>query len=240
MYLIVFLLVSACLTFYILPSPLIVVVETLFPDVLFRVETIDKVIALTIDDSPYPITTRSILDILEIFNCKATFFLIGEQIEGSQIDDVKEILNKGHEIGNHAWNHGPSVFLNEEELENQILATEERMNMTGWRKETPTKYKRNLFRPASGIFGNTIRTISTKHGYDVTLGSIYPHDAHITNVDINVAYIIKKIKSGDILIIHDRENTPQLLKRILPKLLENGYQVTTVTNMLEIAENATN
>lgn len=106
-------LISGLILFSLFFQPQIVIdaLSRTYPRVLFSVDTNEKVIALTIDDVPSGQNTEAILDILESHNCKATFFVIGSMIRGRE-HILNRILLSGNEIGNHMMTQNPSISLN--------------------------------------------------------------------------------------------------------------------------------
>jgi peptidoglycan/xylan/chitin deacetylase (PgdA/CDA1 family) len=86
--------------------------------VLFQIQTSRRIVALTIDDAPSPYT-REILDILKENDATATFFVIGNQVPGSE-EILADIVRAGHELGNHAMHDEPSVSLSSDVLAQEI------------------------------------------------------------------------------------------------------------------------
>src|SRR5690348_7796237 len=104
------------------PTLLIRYFQYRWPDVLWRVPTSSKIIALTIDDAPSKYT-EEILEILQENDAKATFFVIGSQVEGRE-DRLRDIVRSGNELGNHAMHDEPSRALVDTTLVSQIKFVE--------------------------------------------------------------------------------------------------------------------
>ena len=200
------------------------------PDVLFRVDTARKVVALTIDDTPSA-HTRDILDALKANDAHATFFVIGDQVPGRE-DVLDEILRQGHELGNHAMHDEPSISLSSEVLSEQISQVD------GYIKDaystTGTPRASRLFRPGSGIFSARVVDEARKLGYETTLGSIYPHDPFIKYAAINAWHITSMLRPGAVIICHDRRSwTAPMLKRALLEIKRQGYEIVTISTLLK-------
>lgn len=222
--------------FYIIykpPSLLISYFEHRWPDVLFRVSTQKKIVALTIDDGPSEYTTQ-ILDILKENGATATWFVIGGQVEGKQ-SVLSDVVKAGNELGNHAMHDEPSRSLSDDELARQIAVVEKHIHRayddTGL-NQSPPRY----FRPGSGFFSDRMRALLKKLEYRVVLGNVYPHDPQIPYWRVNAAHILSMVRPGSIIICHDRRSwTVPMLKKIIPEIKSKGYQITTVSKLLSEA-----
>ena len=106
------------------PKPLSTLLHYLSPSVLFSLPLplTHRYIALTIDDVPSP-QTASILNSLQKYSSTATFFIIGNQIQGHE-DILQRMINEGHELGNHCWSDEKSLFRSLPELADQIMRVE--------------------------------------------------------------------------------------------------------------------
>ena len=178
-------------------------------------------IALTFDDGPHPILTPKILNILQKYNIKATFFIVGENATNYP-EIVKLILDQGHEIGNHTFSHD---HINEEEID-QCEKTIYEL----------TDYKTKLFRPPEGALNQKIEYISKHLGYSIILWDIDTRDWEHTPPKIIRENVMKKIKAGSIILMHDyigfNSPTPEALELIIPALLEQGYQFVVVSELI--------
>lgn len=177
------------------------------PNVLYYVNTNSKIVALTIDDAPHPIVTPQILDVLKEHSSHATFFLIGEYIKGNE-EILKRMRAEGHELANHLTKDYPSILLPSDEFENQLTEVDKLIQPSGTIK---------WLRPGSGWFNQRMLRQIEKHGYRCALASVYPHDTLIRNISIISSYIIRKIFSGAVIVVHDgkadRIRTVEVLKK---------------------------
>jgi peptidoglycan/xylan/chitin deacetylase (PgdA/CDA1 family) len=212
------------------PNFLIDYFQRRWPDVLFRVSTTSKVIALTIDDGPSDFT-EEIMELLKANGATATFFVIGSQVPGRE-DTMKRLVLNGNELGNHAMHDEPSRSLSDSTLisEMQVVDKMIREAYSAATIPPPPKY----FRPGSGFFSERMRRIVSSLEYQIVLGNIYPHDPQIPHWNVNARHILSMLKPGGIIICHDRRSwTLPMLRKVLPEMKRRGYQVVTVTDLLK-------
>ncbi|ATZ46271.1 hypothetical protein BCIN_01g08990 [Botrytis cinerea B05.10] len=205
-----------------------------YPDVLFQIPLshAHRVIALTIDDAPSEETSR-ILDLLKIYDSKATFFIIGSQVSAHP-SLIQRIHDEGHELGNHAWADEPSISLPISELERQVKEVEDLLppNRPISGSKIPPKY----FRPGSGFFNAQMLEKAKQWGYRVALGSIYPHDPQIHNARINAKHVLSMARPGGIIIMHDRRSySAAEIELVLGGLKKRKYRVESLGGLLGVA-----
>jgi peptidoglycan/xylan/chitin deacetylase (PgdA/CDA1 family) len=222
--------------FYIIykpPSLLFSYFEYRWPSVLFRVRTSDKVIALTIDDAPSEYTTQ-IAAVLAENDAHATFFVIGNQVNGRE-PVLEELVKGGHELGNHAMRDEASRGLSVGDLTTQIATVETSIKAayTAAAGSTDTEPPR-YFRPGSGFFSTRMLATIKDLGYRLVLGNVYPHDPQIPYPSVNARHVLSMVRPGAIVICHDRRAwTVPMLKKVLPELKRKGYRILTVSGLLE-------
>lgn len=196
-------------------------------DVVYYKKNSQKKIALTFDDGPHPLYTPEILDILKEYNIKATFFVVGQNVE-LHPEIVKRAISEEHDIGNHTFTHCHVSDTSFEEITKEIQSCEETIYEL-------CEYHVKLFRPPEGVLPECVRNYAINEDYSVILWSIDTYDwahAPISNIKRNIA---KNISSGDIILMHDYvpdSLTPQALRIIIPMLLEDGYQFVTVSELI--------
>lgn len=228
--LLVFLLVVPFYIIYKPPAALINYFARRWPDVLWQVNTQEKIIALTIDDAPSS-HTQQILEVLRAHDAHATFFVIGSQVEGRE-ERLREVIRGGHELGNHAMHDEPSRSLSDELLEAEIY--EVRGMLASAYADEEVEPPNAYFRPGSGFFSDRMRRLVDKLGYRLVLGSIYPHDPQISYPSVNANHILSMLRPGAIIICHDRRSwTVPMLQKVLPEAKRRGYRFVTVTELLE-------
>ena len=204
-----------------------------YPDVLFEQTTTEKIVALSLDDAPSP-HTDEIRQVIEENDAHATFFVIGEQVEGRE-NVLRTLVRKGHELGNHAMRDEPSKSLSNDELEKQVYEVKAKL-VAAYAAEDKI-LPNNYFRPGSGFFNWRMRDLLGNRGFRITLGSIYPHDPQIPYPETNAKHILSMIHPGAIIICHDRRSwTAPMLRIVLPELKKQGYKVVTITDLVKSVE----
>ncbi|KAL5118338.1 hypothetical protein ACEQ8H_003687 [Pleosporales sp. CAS-2024a] len=220
--------------FYVIYKPphvLIRYFQYRWSDVLWHVPLRQKTIALTIDDAPSPFT-RDIVALLHQHDAKATFFIIGGQVRGREAH-LQAIVAAGHELGNHAMHDEPSRSLPAHVLAEQLVEVESYINAT-YADAGAERPPRRLFRPGSGLFTTLMRQQVRRLGYQMVLGSVYPHDAQIAYPTLNAKHILSMVRPGSIVVCHDRRSwTVPMLTKVLPELKRRGYTVTTISGLLD-------
>jgi peptidoglycan/xylan/chitin deacetylase (PgdA/CDA1 family) len=240
-------LVLPCYIIYKPPKLLIRYFAHRWPDVLFEAFTLapsaGKVVALTIDDAPSS-HTRDILQVLADNSAHATFFVVGNQVAGREAI-LQEIVSAGHGLGNHGGRDEPARSVTLAELQRQITVVEgvietayTSASVSG-AERVKTGRDRKYFRPGSGFFSTKMRELAREMGYRIVLGGIYPHDAQIGYEWLNARHVLSMVRSGGIIICHDRRSwTVGMLRRVLPELKRRGYRVVGVGELVKLAEEA--
>ena len=196
----------------------------------------DKVIALTFDDGPWPETTDAILDILQQYNAKATFFTIGEQI-GEYSAQVKRANDMGCEVLTHTWDHaagsGQGVNITYMSAEQQI---DEVQRGYAAIKEVTGVEPAHVFRaPGGNFYGSAVSNlwpyVDAEIGWDVDT-----EDWRLPGADA-IASRIMSAQPGQVVLMHDgggdRSQTVEALRIAMPTLVEQGYTFVTVSELLE-------
>lgn len=189
----------------------------------------DKKIALTFDDGPHPKKTRKIIEVLEKYGVTATFFVVGVNVKNYS-EGMKEIIDRGYEIGNHTFSH--KVLKNSDAscLEKEVISTENEIKRLGGEVS-------NLIRPPCGVYDDSLLDFSRKNGYKIVLWNIDTKDwEHASKRDI-AKMVESKVKGGDIILFHDyisgKSNTAEALDIIIPRLLDLGYEFVSVSELLQ-------
>ena len=199
----------------------------------------EKIIALTFDDGPHPKYTNEILDLLNEYDAKATFFVLGKMAE-LYPDIIKRQWKEGHEIGNHTYSHINPNKVSKEELLDEYNKTQEIIaSLTG---STP-----KLFRPPYGSFNKDIIEIVDMDHSIIVLWSANQDSKDWSNPKVEniVNSTLSNIENGDIILFHDyvyykSSHTIEALKKILPILKSQGYRFVTVSELMNITLNCNN
>ena len=198
---------------------LIIVLGVVFIQWNFYVKSIKRLpnkkqVLLSFDDGPDPVLTPLILDILDDYQAKAIFFVIGEQAEKSPLL-LKEIKRRGHIIGNHSYSH--SNFFDFFSVKSMIAEVEKTNEIITKTIETKVSY----FRPPFGVTNPRIAKMLNKTGMKSVAWSFRSYDGGGRSKDKIIKKMKNKMRGGDILLFHDNRNqTPDILKEALPWLVE--------------------
>ena len=194
------------------PGPAFTVLEYLTPQVTYRVQTDRQMVALSFDDGPDPVYTPQVLDILSRHGARATFFLIGERAQRHPAL-VARIRAEGHEVANHYFMNGTTLFHGDADFLAYLDRTEHVLALRG-----PIK----LFRPPGGVAWPGQLALAKQRGYTTVLGSAYPHDPARPPVWYIQWLTSKNLSPGSIVILHDGIADPTRTVAALPAILEAG------------------
>mgnify|MGYP003503528938 FL=1 len=192
---------------------------------IYSVARDDKVLSISFDASWGADKTIPILDILDKYNVKTTFFLVGGWVD-EYPEMLKEIVARGHEIGNHSDTHPHMSQQSEADIRKELHNMSDKVEkLTGVR---PT-----LFRPPYGDYNNRVVTVSRAEGYECVQWSIDSLDWK----DRGTADIIKqctyRVQPGDIVLFHNDSND---IVNALPTVIEHyqqlGYTIIPVSQIL--------
>lgn len=194
------------------------ILSWIYPNYTWKVKISEKVVYFTFDDGPHPEITPWVLEQLAIYNAKATFFMVGDNmVKYPQI--VNQVINVGCKIGNHTFNH-----LKGWKTENEIYVE----NF----KKSEAILKTELFRPPYGrIKASQAKVILKSHQLIMWDRLSCDYEA---NLDIKKSLLAMKLlpANGSIFVFHDSEKAFQNLKILLPQLLhfykEEGYTFCTL------------
>lgn len=186
-------------------------------------------VALTFDDGPHPVYTPKILEILEEYGARATFFVVGSNADAHP-ELLKSAVAKGHEIGNHTYNHDHMAKLSEQEILDNIEQCSKTI-------ERITGKAPSLFRPPEGVCNNEIKTVCYDKDLQIVLWSIDTRDWAHTPAAAICKNVRTNVKDGSIILMHDftgkNSPTPEALRCIIPMLQELGYELVTVSELLQ-------
>ena len=184
----------------------------------------NKVIALTFDDGPGPYTAH-LLDVLDQYGAKATFFLIGSKVS-SQANVVRSIHARGHQLGNHSWSHPELPKLPVDQIAGEIDRTNDAIKQaTG---VTPA-----ILRPPYGAVNGVVLEQLRLRGMSSILWSVDTRDWADRNSDIVCSRAVAGARPGAIILMHDIHQTSVgAVPCILSALKQQGYSFVTVQGLL--------
>lgn len=212
--------------------------QNLFPKIFWNGDSSSMKIALTFDDGPKEEESPAILEILDQFGIKATFFIVGKAAEKNP-DLVYRIYASGHEIANHTYSHTRLDTISNSAVETEIQKTNQIL-------ENITSVKTRYFRPPGGRFNRGILTQVKKCNLDVILWNVNAGDyiatdspfvvkGEIYSKDADRIYhdVMKRMKKGSIVLFHNGgKDTVKSLPQIISDLEKKGYKFVTLTELL--------
>ncbi|HZJ35838.1 MAG TPA: polysaccharide deacetylase family protein [Gillisia sp.] len=190
-------------------------------------EVSGKKVAITFDDGPVE-NTLKILEILDKYNVKASFFCIGKNIEENP-EIFKAILQKGHFVGNHSYSHTRKMgFLSTAKIVEEIRKCDEIALRVGG-------VKLESFRPPFGVINPRTKKALEITGHKVIGWNVRSYDAILNSKRYILNRILKKIKPGDVILLHDsKPQTADILEQLLLFLQTNQYTTLRVDNLFQI------
>ncbi len=191
-------------------------------------------LALTFDDGPHPVNTPQILDLLDRYGHRATFFVIGAKAEQQQ-DLLAEIVRRGHELGNHSCHHRPwtpalpaAVLLQELQSASHLL-------------KSVAGHVPRWFRPPMGLVSPPVALAAERAGLDLVTWTATARDGVASaQSHSGFARLLRSLRPGSILVLHDgvpgRSGRPHAVLAILPQLLskmqERGLRSVTLSELI--------
>ena len=186
-----------------------------------EVYTYENVVALTFDDGPGQ-STEKLLDGLKERNVKATFFLVGENIEGNE-EIVKRMYDEGHLIGNHTFSHVQLTAVSEGKALEEVNETNEAIKaITGVRPY--------YIRPPYGMLSSCM---AEEIDMQCVLWTVDPEDWNTSDCNAVVRHVVKNARNGDIILMHDIfDSSVTAALEIVDRLKEKGYVFVTADQLI--------
>ena len=198
-------------------------IKNIFSNYVWTIPNNEKKVFLTFDDGPIPQVTEWVLAQLETYQCKATFFCIGNNIE-KHPELFSRLIAEGHEIGNHTFNHVKGwntpnkTFFKEVDMCDEFI-----------QKSSSGNRHSKLFRPPYGKIKLSQSRKLRKLGYKIIMWDVLSADyKKEISKEKCLENVLNNIESGSIIVFHDSIKAFQNLEFVLPKTLqflsENGYK----------------
>jgi peptidoglycan-N-acetylglucosamine deacetylase len=187
----------------------------IIPSLTWKVQTNDKVVYLTFDDGPNPDVTPWVLQQLAQYAAKATFFCVGQNVVTNP-ETFQQVLDQGHAVGNHTFNHLSGWSHSQNAYFANIDAC-------------ATVVNSNLFRPPYGRIVPWQIDALKKKGYQIVMWNILTRD-YDSAVDIQqaISATVENTRPGSVIVFHDSTKASAQLKQILPPVLQQlsnqGFQ----------------
>ncbi len=201
-----------------------------FGEIVHRVDTDEKVVALTFDDGPTEYTA-DVLNTLKEKDVKATFFVMGRDLEDN-LQVGKDIVSQGHELGNHTYSHQRMYLKSPAFIASEIENTNKLIRDTGYKEEIHFRppYGKKLFGLPWYLSKNNIKTI---------MWDVEP-DSYGNSANFIVNYAIENVKPGSIILLHpfckSCNGQREAISEIIERLHTEGYKFVTVSELLTLEE----
>lgn len=180
-----------------------------------------KRVALTFDDGPHNTNTLKILELLDKYNAKATFFMLGNRVDFYP-NIAKEIVARGHEPGNHTWSHKDLTTLSKEDINLEIERTNKAIQKATGKEPT-------VYRPPYGSINNQVREAVNM---PPILWTVDTEDWKSRDANKVLKEVQKAVKDDSIILMHDIHNsTVEAVELVLKFLAKEGYECVTVSEL---------
>lgn len=187
----------------------------------YGVDPLKPMIALTFDDGPKASTTPSILDTLEKYGARATFFVLGNSAKNNP-DILQRMVSIGCQIGNHSYSHPDLKTYSATNVAYQIDTTEAIVSSI-------VGFEPAVVRPPYGSYNKDIMAIADK---PFILWSVDTLDWKYRDAEYVKNYVLKTARDGAIILMHDiHSTTAEAVKSIVPELIAKGYQLVTIDEL---------
>jgi len=185
-----------------------------------------KNVAMTFDDGPHPTNTPRLLDMLRQRNIKATFYVIGGNVDRYP-HIARRIVAEGHEIGNHTYTHRKLTSLSDSEVRKEMRRTQDAISRA-------TGVKPRTMRPPYGALLQRQRSmIFSEFNYPTIMWSVDPQDWKRPGPSVVASRILAGASNGAIILAHDlHAPTVTAMPATFDGLLSRGYQFITVSQLL--------
>lgn len=201
-----------------------------FGELYQRVETPERVVALTFDDGPSPANTPAVLELLSRHQVKATFFMVGRNIEQHR-ELAARVLAEGHQLGNHSYSHRRMVLSTPSFIEEEISRTDALLREVGVRGEIH-------FRAPFGKKLFTLPWVLSRQGRKHITFDVVPDDHATQDAALITSRVLEATRPGSIILLHDgwaaKPGTLEAAGRIIESLEAQGYRFVTVSQLLAL------
>jgi peptidoglycan/xylan/chitin deacetylase (PgdA/CDA1 family) len=199
---------------------------------IVRLNTDQRIVALTFDDGPSPPYTDQLLEVLAKHEVKATFFMIGNRIE-KHPETMRRVIAEGHQIGNHSYSHPLLGFLPPSYVQREIERTDKLLRQVGVTGEI-------VFRAPVLTRFLPVAWVLAKGGRAHISCNVWGWDWTTQNPDRITETVLKKVKPGSIVVLHDgkaenkdanRSGTIEATDRIITALKRDGYRFVRLSDV---------
>ncbi len=205
-----------------------------FPACLWTGAPGSQRIALTFDDGPHPLHTRPLLEVLDRHQVKASFFWLGVCVERCP-EIAHTIWQSGHWIGLHGYEHRSFTQLSAPELRRSLERTQSAIAQACEIAPQVAAQQIRDVRPPNGIFTPQILDLLQGWGYRPVMWSVVPEDWVRPGISITAQRVLNQTEDGSVIVLHDGyhggEDVAAVAAKIIPALLEQGYQFGSIEDL---------
>ncbi|MBK1988145.1 polysaccharide deacetylase family protein [Sphaerospermopsis aphanizomenoides BCCUSP55] len=209
------------------------ILQPSFPNCLWNGDSNSNKIAITFDDGPHPQYTSQVLAVLDSYNIKASFFLLGACVNRSP-HIAKAVKDGGHWIGLHGYEHQSFPLLSPTNLKLSLEKTQAAIyNACGLQPEQVRDV-----RPPNGFFTPKTLKLFRQWNYKPVMWSVVPEDWVRPGVSVVVQRVLRQVKGGSLIVLHDGffggQDVAETMQILIPQLLQQGYEFVTVDRLWEL------
>jgi len=217
--------IFVCLMTIAIPFKSTTITTSVNPDVIYQGNTTNNNVCFMINVYWGNEYILDMLDVLDMYNVKTTFF-VGGSWASKNIDLLKEIYTRGHEIANHGYNHKDQDKLSKELNEDEIMMTHKLISAN-------LGIEMNLFAPPSGAYDDELVEIAKNLNYKTIMWTHDTIDWRDQDSNLIFSRATKNLSNGDLILMHPTEKTLEALSNILSYAQNNGFNATTVSNTIQ-------
>jgi peptidoglycan/xylan/chitin deacetylase (PgdA/CDA1 family) len=206
------------------------ILQPTFPNCLWSGDRFKIAIALTFDDGPHPQYTPQVLQVLDNYNIKASFFWLGACVNRSPAI-AKAVSDRGHWIGLHGYDHRSFPVLSPNDLKESLGKTQAAIYNAC--KLLPEQVRD--VRPPNGLFTPKTLKLFLEWNYRPVMWSVVPEDWVLPGVTTVVQRVLNQVQNGSLIVLHDGacggQDVATTINILIPHLLQQGYQFVTVDTL---------
>ena len=206
------------------------ILKPTFPDCLWRGSDASPTIALTFDDGPHPDYTPQLLQVLDRYQVRASFFWLGSCVDRDPAL-AREVYQRGHWLGLHGYYHHSFPFLSAVALKQSLVKTQAAIAQAC--QLHPDKIRD--VRPPNGLFTPQVLQRLHRERYRVVMWTVVPEDWVRPGIAAVRQRVMANVQNGALIVLHDGywggQDVAQITADLIPRLLEQGYRFVSVDQM---------